>query len=61
MTIHCGSRLPPLWTVLLSTVGGGANPFNKLFAEVTASVAQDKIIVHVQVHEGVIRGFSFTQ
>ena len=62
MPVYLGSSLLSICgQVLLATGGEAVNADNELLLEVASFVPQDKMVVNVAVHEGIISVFSFTQ
>ena len=60
MPAHCGSSLLSICGQVLLTTGGEAvNADKELLQGVVFTVPQDKMIINVGVHEGVIRVFCF--
>ena len=62
MPVYRGSSLLSICGQVLLTTGGEAvNADNELLLEVASFVPQDKMVVNVGVHEGIISVFCFTQ
>ena len=62
MPVYRGSSLLSICGKVLLTTGGEAvNANNELLLEVASFVPQDKMVVNVGVHKGIISVFCFTQ